>query len=338
MPETETASPDGSARRGADIPGESQMERRLIRNVLSIAGSDPSGGAGIQADIKAISANGAYAMAVITALTAQSTRGVAGVELVDADFVAEQLDTLFADIRVDAVKIGMLGSAEITIAVADALARHRARKIVLDPVMVAKSGDRLLADEAVAALVTHLLPLAEVLTPNLPEAAALLGRPEPGGRDEMPDMARELSRLGPRHVLLKGGHLAGVDSPDYLLTPDRGHWLEAPRLATQNTHGTGCTLSSALAAQLAITGNVLVAARRAKGYIAGAIAQADRLRVGSGHGPTHHFHVLEQMRATLALLRLLSSEDGAIDPGDVEPAEAALERLRLRLETERRWD
>ena len=310
----------------------------MIRNVLSIAGSDPSGGAGIQADIKAISANGAYAMAVITALTAQSTRGVTGVELVEADFVAEQIDALFADIRIDAVKIGMLGSAGITIAVADALARHRARKIVLDPVMVAKSGDRLLADDAVSALVTRLLPLAEVLTPNLPEAAVLLGVPEPTERGAMVDLAEELSRLGPRNVLLKGGHLPSGDSPDYLLTPDGGHWLEAPRLPTQNTHGTGCTLSSALAAQLAITSDVLVASRRAKGYIAGAIARADRLRVGSGHGPTHHFHVLEEMRETIALLQLLAAGDRDIDLAEFEQAEAALDRLRARLEAQRRWD
>ena len=264
----------------------------MIKNVLSIAGSDPSGGAGIQADIKAISASGAYAMAVITALTAQSTRGVTGVRLVDPDFVAKQIDTLFADIRVDAVKIGMLGSAGITAAVADALTRQRARRIVLDPVMVAKGGDRLLAADAVSALTGRLLPLAEVITPNLPEAAALLGLPEPEDRAAMVAMAKALQRLGPPNVLLKGGHLAGADSPDYLLTPEGGRWLEGPRLATANTHGTGCTLAAALAAQLAITGDVLEAARCAKTYVAGAISAADRLEVGSGHGPTHHFHAL----------------------------------------------
>jgi hydroxymethylpyrimidine/phosphomethylpyrimidine kinase len=264
----------------------------MIKNVLSIAGSDPSGGAGIQADIKAISANGAFAMAVITALTAQNTRGVVSVRLLDPDFVAEQIDALFADIRVDAVKIGMLGSADITMAVADALIRHRAPRIVLDPVMVAKSGDKLLSGDAVSALVDRLLPLADVLTPNLPEAAALLGLSEPVERSEMVRMAQALRGLGPASILLKGGHLLGDDSPDYLLTPDTGHWLEGHRLPTRNTHGTGCTLSSALAAQLARTDDVLAAARRAKTYVAGAIAAADRLSVGTGHGPTHHFHAL----------------------------------------------
>ena len=270
----------------------------MIRNVLSIAGSDPSGGAGIQADIKAISANGAYAMAVITALTAQNTRGVSAVELVPPDFVAAQIDAVFDDIRVDAVKIGMLGSGPIAEAVADALARHGAGNIVLDPVMVAKGGDRLLSDAAVAVLVERLLPLADVLTPNLPEAAAMLGVTDPGDRDAMVEIAERLRALGPRNVLLKGGHLQGTDSPDYLCTTTDGHWLEGGRVATRNTHGTGCTLSSALAAQLAITGDPLQAARGAKAYVAVAIAHADELSVGFGHGPTHHFHAFWRQVAT----------------------------------------
>lgn len=264
----------------------------MIKNVLSIAGSDPSGGAGIQADIKAISANGAYALAVITALTAQSTRGVAGLRLVEPAFVAEQIDTIFDDIRIDAVKIGMLGSADITLAVADALARHRPPRVVLDPVMVAKSGDRLLSGDATAMLKDRLLPLADVVTPNLPEGAALLGVDEPSDRTSMAALATELKRLGAANVLLKGGHLSDGDSPDYLLTADAGHWLEGARRATPNTHGTGCTLSSALAAQLAITEDIAQAAHRAKAYVGAAIAAADRLDVGSGHGPTHHFHAL----------------------------------------------
>ncbi|HBG94094.1 MAG TPA: bifunctional hydroxymethylpyrimidine kinase/phosphomethylpyrimidine kinase [Chromatiaceae bacterium] len=266
----------------------------MIRNVLSIAGSDPSGGAGIQADVKAISANGCYAMAAITALTAQNTRGVSGIELVPADFVTAQIDALFADIRIDAVKIGMLATQEIIIAVADAMRRHSARHIVLDPVMVAKGGDRLLSVQAVAVLIENLLPLAEVLTPNLPEAAALLVATEPEDRSAMADLAEQLRTLGPRNVLLKGGHLMAGDSPDYLCMESSGHWLEGVRKATCNTHGTGCTLSSALAAQLALTEDVLEAARRAKAYVAGAIAQASQLHVGSGHGPTHHFHRLYQ--------------------------------------------
>jgi len=264
----------------------------MTPNILSIAGSDPSGGAGIQADIKAISANRGYAMAAITALTAQNTRGVSGVQLVDPGLVAAQIDTVFADIRVDAVKIGMLGSAEIATAVAGTLARHRPRHVVLDPVMIAKGGDRLLADAAITVLRERLLPLATVLTPNLPEAAALLGEQEPGSRDAMPAMAAALRALGPDAVLLKGGHLPGGASPDLLCTAGGDTWYEAERVATRNTHGTGCTLSSALATRLAVTGDILLATEQAKRYIAGAIAAADQLDVGHGHGPTHHFHAL----------------------------------------------
>jgi len=263
-----------------------------IRNVLSIAGSDPSGGAGIQADLKAIAANGCYGMAVITALTAQNTTGVTGVRLVEPDFVAAQIDAVFADIRVDAVKIGMLGSADIAQTVADALTRHRPPAIVLDPVMIAKGGDRLLTEAAIAVLRERLLPLATMLTPNLPEAAVLLGQAEPTSRDTMPAMAAALRALGTDAVLLKGGHLPGPASPDLLSTPDGDHWLEAERIATRNTHGTGCTLSSALAAQLARTGDVRLATEQAKGYVTGAIAAADQLDVGHGHGPTHHLHNL----------------------------------------------
>lgn len=264
----------------------------MIPNVLSIAGSDPSGGAGIQADIKAISANGAYAMAAITALTAQSTRGVSAIELMSPAFVAAQIDAVFNDIRVDAVKIGMIGTGPIAAAVADALLRHAAANVVLDPVMVAKGGDRLLAEEAITTICERLLPRTLVLTPNLPEAAALLHRPEPGSRDEMTALAWALRDLGPSWVLLKGGHLAGGDSPDYLAGPDGGQWLEGARLATANTHGTGCTLSSALAARLAVTGSMPMAAREAKVYVSTAIAAADELDVGAGHGPTHHFAAL----------------------------------------------
>jgi hydroxymethylpyrimidine/phosphomethylpyrimidine kinase len=268
------------------------MNETPIRNVLSIAGSDPSGGAGIQADLKAISAQGCYAMAVITALTAQNTRGVTDARLLEPDFVARQIDAVFADIRVDAVKIGMLGNAEIAGAVADALWRHGPPNIVLDPVMIAKGGDRLLTEAAVKTLRERLLPLATVLTPNLPEAAALLDETEPETRAEMLHIAAALRDCGCEAVLLKGGHLGGEDSPDLLATGDGHYWLEAERIATKNTHGTGCTLSAALAAQLSLTGDVPKATEQAKGYIAGAIAAADQLDVGHGHGPTHHFHAL----------------------------------------------
>jgi hydroxymethylpyrimidine/phosphomethylpyrimidine kinase len=246
------------------------MELRMIPNVLSIAGSDPSGGAGIQADLKAIGANGCYGMAAITALTVQNTQGVFGAELADPDFVARQIDAVFDDIRVDAVKIGMLGSAGIVEAVAGAL-EGRAAPAVLDPVMVAKGGDRLLAEAAVEALRDRLLPLAAVVTPNLPEAADLLGVAEARGRSEMEAQAAALLALGPGAVLLKGGHLEGDDSPDLLLTRDAAVWIEGARVRTRHTHGTGCTLSSALAARLALTGDLEAAARAAKEYTLKAI-------------------------------------------------------------------
>ena len=262
----------------------------VIRNVLSIAGSDPSGGAGIQADLKAFSANGVYGMAVVTALTAQNTQGVSGVELVSPDFVTRQIDAIFADIRVDAVKIGMVATAGIAKAIAKALERHRPPHVVLDPVMIAKGGDRLLAEEAVAALQAELLPLSTMVTPNIPEAAVLLGGSEADGRGQMEDAAKRLMALGCSSALVKGGHLAAEESPDVLVVDGRATWFEGRRLQTPNTHGTGCTLSSAIAAQLAITGDPVAAVRRAKVYVADAIAASGRLDVGSGHGPTHHFH------------------------------------------------
>ncbi|MBN2631540.1 MAG: bifunctional hydroxymethylpyrimidine kinase/phosphomethylpyrimidine kinase [Rhodobacteraceae bacterium] len=260
----------------------------MIPNILSIAGSDPSGGAGIQADIKAISANGGYAMAAITALTAQNTQGVTGVQMIDPGFVAAQIAALRADIRVDAVKIGMLGTAPIIDAVRTSLAGLTV-PIVLDPVMVAKSGDRLLRAEAVAAL-RAMLPLASVITPNLPEAADLLAMPEAETPEAMATQARALLALGAGAVLLKGGHLPGRDCPD-LLAHDAGlTWLPGPRHDTRKTHGTGCTLSSALATFLGHGLPLIEAARSAKAYVARAIAMADALTVGQGHGPTHHFH------------------------------------------------
>ncbi len=263
----------------------------MTPNVLSIAGSDPSGGAGIQADIKAISANGGYAMAALTALTVQNTQGVRAAQMLEPGFVADQITAVFEDIRVDAVKIGMLGTAEIVRAVAGALAR-RAAPVVLDPVMVAKGGDRLLAEAAVAALRAELLPKATIVTPNLPEAADLLGEAEAGSREEMLAQARQLLALGPRAVLLKGGHLGGEASPDLFATGDRVHWLEGPRIATRNTHGTGCTLSSAIATRLTLGEEPLAACVAAKAYVARAIAGAGGLSVGQGHGPTDHFFML----------------------------------------------
>jgi hydroxymethylpyrimidine/phosphomethylpyrimidine kinase len=211
---------------------------------------------------------------------------------VPPEFVAAQIAAIFADIRVDAVKIGMVASAEVAAAVAEALTPHRGIPVVLDPVMVAKGGAALLPDAAVAALRDRLLPLATHLTPNLPEAAALLDVPAATSRADMEVQARALCALGPGAVLLKGGHLGGTDSPDLLANHDGLHWFDGPRIASRNTHGTGCTLSAALAAELAKGASDLAAVTAAKAYVAGAIAAADRLSVGHGHGPTHHFHAL----------------------------------------------
>lgn len=261
----------------------------MIPNILSIAGSDPSGGAGIQADIKAISANGGYAMAVITGLTAQNTCGVTAVEMVTAPMITAQIRAIRNDIDIHAVKIGMLGDVSTIHAVADALEGLEV-PIVLDPVMVAKGGDRLLAADAVAALRDRLLPRVTVLTPNLPEAADLLESGEATNLDEMRDHANRLRAIGCDAVLIKGGHLAGDMATDLLITPAGETALRAVRLDTRNTHGTGCTLSSALATQIGLGHALAGAARRAKAYITGAIAAADDLSVGSGHGPVHHFY------------------------------------------------
>jgi hydroxymethylpyrimidine/phosphomethylpyrimidine kinase len=263
-----------------------------IANILSIAGSDPSGGAGIQADLKTFAARGTYGMAALTALTAQNTQGVSGVHLVPPAFVAAQIADIFGDIRVHAVKIGMIASAEIAEAVARALSSRRGLPIVVDPVMVAKGGASLLESQAVEALTRRLLPLATLLTPNLPEAAALLGEPEAIDRAGMEDQAMRLLALGPRAVLLKGGHLPGGQSPDVLATADGQRWFEGVRVLTRNTHGTGCSLSSAIAAELGKGKPLVDAVAAAKSFIAGAVRTSDALAVGSGHGPLHHFHAL----------------------------------------------
>ena len=257
---------------------------------LTIAGSDSGGGAGIQADIKAFSALGAYGCSVITALTAQNTRGVRGIFGVDPGFIRAQMDAVFDDFSVDAVKIGMLGTADVIEAVADGLERWRPDWVVLDPVMVAKSGDRLLERDAVAAMRYRLLPLASIVTPNLPEAADLVGKEVPANRTFMRELAEDVLRLGGAGVLLKGGHLEGDESPDLLLYDNNVHWFEAKRHATPNTHGTGCTLSAAIAACLAKRLPVVKAVTEAKEYLDEAIAKADVLQLGHGHGPVHHFH------------------------------------------------
>jgi hydroxymethylpyrimidine/phosphomethylpyrimidine kinase len=257
---------------------------------LTIAGSDSSGGAGIQADLKTFAASGVFGASVITALTAQNTKGVTAIHPVPAAFVTAQIDAVFDDLDVRAVKIGMVAQRDVIGAIAAGLARWSPAHVVLDPVMVATSGDRLLVAEAVAALRTELIPRATVITPNLPEAAALLDEPIAESESAIADQGRRLLALGCAHVLIKGGHGHGAESTDYLIGADRVIVLPAPRVATKNTHGTGCTLSSAIAAELAKGCDLETAVRSAKSYISAAIAAADRLDVGHGHGPVHHFY------------------------------------------------
>jgi hydroxymethylpyrimidine/phosphomethylpyrimidine kinase len=269
----------------------------MIPNVLSIAGVDPSGGAGLLADLKAFSALGAYGTGVVTALTAQNTREITAIQAIAPAFVRQQIDTLFADVRIDAAKTGMLGTAGIVQAVAEGLAAPVAggslRALVVDPVMIAKSGDALLDRAATSALIEALLPQATVLTPNLPEAGVLLGRRAPDTLREMADAAERLRRLlpdsGRRWVLVKGGHLSG-DPIDLLHDGDRMIELPARRIATRNTHGTGCTLSAAIAACWPRYADPVDAIRAARQYLVAAIARADELAVGRGHGPVQHFH------------------------------------------------
>jgi hydroxymethylpyrimidine/phosphomethylpyrimidine kinase len=276
---------------------------------LTIAGSDPCGGAGIQADLKTFSALGAYGTSVITALTAQNTCGVAGVHLVPPGFVTEQLHTLVADVRIDAIKIGMLATREVAEAVGDFLHEFPCDIVVLDPVMVATSGDRLLSPDAAEA-VRRLVPLASIITPNLSEAADLLGTRAATDLPQLHRQARALLEAGARRVLLKGGHLVngadvapwppgqgqagqaaqGWQAVDVFVEDGNLQELVAPRVATSNTHGTGCTLSSAIAALRPRCGSWLEAVSEAKTWLTGALAAADTLQIGRGHGPVHHFH------------------------------------------------
>ncbi|WP_424964840.1 bifunctional hydroxymethylpyrimidine kinase/phosphomethylpyrimidine kinase [Dinoroseobacter sp. S375] len=261
-----------------------------MATALTIAGSDSGGGAGIQADLKAFSARGVYGASVITALTAQNTRAVTAVEITPVEMIRAQMAAVFDDIAVHAVKIGMLGTPEVIAAVADGLAGFDG-PVVLDPVMVAKSGDALLAAEAEAALADRLLPRATVLTPNLPEAARLLGRDESDDPAAMLEAGQALRAMGPAAVLMKGGHGRGETCVDLLIDgDDMPLRLEAARISTRNTHGTGCTLSAAIAAELAKGADLHRAVTTAHGYLQGAIAAADTLEIGSGHGPVHHFH------------------------------------------------
>lgn len=271
---------------------------------LTIAGSDSGGGAGIQADIKAISATGGYACSVITALTAQNTQGVSGILPVSIDFVNAQLDAVYVDLKVQAVKIGMLADSQIIRAVTQKLKQYQVKQLVLDPVMVATSGDLLLESDSINTLKQQLLPLADIVTPNLPEAAALLNVSIPTNSAEMQDMIKGLRRLADYAkdisgkypwFLLKGGHLEQEQqSRDLLITPDEVLEFSAPRVKTRNTHGTGCTLSSAIASYLAQGYSKEQAVTKAKSYISNALKAADQLNIGSGHGPVNHFFMLDQ--------------------------------------------
>jgi hydroxymethylpyrimidine/phosphomethylpyrimidine kinase len=257
---------------------------------VTIAGSDSSGGAGIQADLKTFSALGVYGASVIAALTAQNTRGVAAIHDVPPDFVTAQIDAVFSDLKVGAVKVGMLSSPKVIEAVAAGLTRWQQSTIVLDPVMVAGSGDSLIASGAVAVLKRALMPRATIITPNLPEAAALLDTGLARNEVEMRQQAERFLALGVKAVLLKGGHGTGPESADIFADGTQMIRLAAVRVETRNTHGTGCTISSAIAAGLAKGRDLVTAVQDAKAYITAAISAADRLEIGSGHGPVHHFH------------------------------------------------
>ena len=276
------------------------LPRGRVPTTLTIAGVDPSGGAGVLADIKTFSALGAYGCGVVCALTAQNTQGVTGIQATPPDFIRLQLATLFADVAIDAAKIGMLGTAEAARAVAEGLdkpiASGELRHRVLDPVMVAKSGDTLLEANAISMLIEAVVPLATILTPNLPEAGVLLRQRAPETIAEMRRAAERLRRLMSDRdhcwVMVKGGHLNG-DAIDLLHDGDRMIELSSPRVVTRNSHGTGCTLSAAIAALLPQTSDVPDAVTRAKRYLSAALAAADQLTIGrtsAGHGPVHHFH------------------------------------------------
>jgi hydroxymethylpyrimidine/phosphomethylpyrimidine kinase len=257
---------------------------------LTIAGSDSSGGAGIQADLKTFSALGVYGASVVTALTAQNTKAVCAIHAVPAEFVEAQIDAVLSDLAVGAVKIGMVWQREVIETIASALRRWRQTKVVLDPVMVATSGDALLAPRAGEALRTALIPCALIITPNLAEAAALLEAPLARTEEEMREQGERLLALGPQAVLVKGGHAGGTQSVDLLVERTACTRLVADRLTARNGHGTGCTLSSAIAAGLAKGDELAGAVRSAKAFVTAALAAADRLEVGSGRGPLHHFH------------------------------------------------
>ncbi|GAA4658040.1 bifunctional hydroxymethylpyrimidine kinase/phosphomethylpyrimidine kinase [Bartonella pachyuromydis] len=280
---------------------QENQNKLFIPRILSIAGSDPSGGAGMHADLKVFSAMKTYGMSVVTAVVAQNTQGVRAFQALDASFVADQIDAVFEDIHVDAVKIGMVANAQIAEVIAERLAYHKARFIVFDPVMVAKSGDVLLQPDTIEIMRDILVPMATLITPNLPEAALLLGCGVQWSLDAMYQYTPQLLALGCNAVLLKGGHLSTLaqktmdnhdcSSPDLYCDGEELVMLEAVRLMTTHDHGTGCTISAAIAALLP-TQPLLCAVRQAKDYLHGALSAATALQVGKGRGPLHHFYEL----------------------------------------------
>ncbi|MDD4073370.1 MAG: bifunctional hydroxymethylpyrimidine kinase/phosphomethylpyrimidine kinase [Desulfobacterales bacterium] len=269
---------------------DNMTQKKYIR-VLTIAGSDSGGGAGIQADLKTMSANGCYGMSVITALTAQNTMGVTGIHPVPVDFVKQQMEAVLTDIGTDAVKIGMLYSPELIETVAAQLKKFNVANIVLDPVMVAQSGDKLLRDDAIDAIKKYLLPMADIVTPHLPEASVLLGR-KIRELNELEQAAKDLAKFGSRNILIKGGHLEDGTSDDllYLGEDKRIILLKGKRVTTRNNHGTGCTLSSAIASFIAKGNDIEQAVWLAKTYITEAISAGAAYTIGHGHGPVHHFY------------------------------------------------
>lgn len=262
--------------------------------MLSVAGSDPSGGAGIQADLKTATALGVYGGAVLTSLTAQNTGGVTGIFPVPPEFVVEQYEAVVRDLDVAALKIGMLGTTDVVVALADAIRRYPVRDVVLDPVMVATSGDRLVPEETVDAIREHLVPLATVVTPNLPEAAALTGAGEPADRDAMTDAAARIRALGAQAALVKGGHAGGPDALDVLVDAEGPAVFVSTRVDTPNTHGTGCTLSSGIASLLTYPMPLREAIREAKRYLTGALQAGADWTIGDGRSPVNHLWRMEK--------------------------------------------
>ncbi len=268
---------------------------KIYPRALTIAGSDSGGGAGVQADLKTFSALGCFGMSAITALTAQNTVEVAGIYPVSPEFIGMQIDAVLTDIGADAVKIGMLHSPEVIEIVAKKLRQYKCRPIILDPVMIAKSGDKLLQDDAIDTLKKSLIPLATIITPNLPEASVLLEKPVET-REQMHEACRELALLGCDNILLKGGHLTEKHSSSgsvdflYLGKDKKLIELDEKRIPTNNSHGTGCTLSSAITAYMARKNSIEISVRKAKAYITGALEAGAEYKTGNGHGPVHHFY------------------------------------------------